>query len=241
MGVDDDESIRFRYNNLNSRIMITAIICLLFVVVVVVALHLYARYVLKREVRRRESLRQLGIGTTAGAQVHTNEQSRTGLDAAVIATLPIFVYKGADHIECAVCLSNLEEKEMVRLLPNCKHTFHSHCIDTWLRAHSTCPICRTEAEPRAQPHQSIELDALVQATAPPVDSMNSTMPCSEVGTTSDGIGQSSKIASDGVGQSSKMGSTSRLSSFRRMLSREKSDKRLQTNDQTDCVGDLERQ
>ncbi|KAF5177089.1 Ring-h2 finger protein [Thalictrum thalictroides] len=230
MGSDDDDypGSGVRYN-LNSRIMLTAIVCLLFVIVVIVTLHLYARFVLKRQARRREALRHLGIGTTAAAQVHTNEQPRTGLDAAVIATLPIFVYKGADHIECAVCLSNLEEQELVRLLPNCKHTFHSHCIDTWLGAHSTCPVCRTEAEPRAgQPAASIELGAIVvQATAPPI---NSSMPCSEIGTTSDGVGQSSKT-----------GSSSRLSSFKRMLSREKSEKRLQTNDQTDCVGDLERQ
>ncbi|KAF9588687.1 hypothetical protein IFM89_014563 [Coptis chinensis] len=234
---DDHYRRRYRYS-LNSRIMLTAIVCLFFVVVVIVMLHIYARCVLKRQARRREALRQLGLSTTA-AHVHTNEQPRRGLDAAVIATLPLFVYKGAEeikdrHIECAVCLSNLEDEEMARLLPNCKHTFHSQCIDTWLRVHSTCPICRTEAEPRTQP-ESIELAVVVpglpaMATAPPVDAINPTLPRFE-GTSDGALGQSSKLG----------GSSSRLSSFRRILSREKSDRRLQPNEQTDCARDLERQ
>lgn len=28
------------------------------------------------------------------------------------------------------------------MIPNCKHVFHPECIDTWLFAHVTCPICR---------------------------------------------------------------------------------------------------
>ncbi|KAF9590586.1 hypothetical protein IFM89_035904 [Coptis chinensis] len=203
---------------------------------VIVMLHIYARCVLKRQARHREALHQLGRLSTTTAHVHTNEQPRKGLDAAVIATLPLFVYKGAEeikdiHIECAVCLSNLEDEEMPRLRPNCKHTFHSQCIDTWLRVHSTCTICRTEAEPRAKP-ESIELAVVVpaMATAPPVDAINPTLPCSE-GTSDGALGQSSKVG----------GSSSRLSSFRRILSREKSDRRLQPNEQTDCARDLERQ
>lgn len=32
---------------------------------------------------------------------------------------------------------------MVKILPKCKHAFHRECIDTWLKAHVNCPICRT--------------------------------------------------------------------------------------------------
>lgn len=202
--------------------MITAIVCLFFVVAVMVALHMYARYVFRRQERRREALRQAVI---ANAAVQSNDsQPRTGLDAGVIATLPIFIYsKGVDdvHIECSVCLSNLEEGEMARLLPNCKHTFHSQCIDTWLRAQSTCPICRTEATPRPQ-SMPIGVGLVAPPTAPPVHSSEGT---------SDGAGQSSKT----------VGSSSRLSSFRRMLSRDRSSHRVQPNDQADTVRDLEAQ
>ncbi|CAN1218321.1 RING-H2 finger protein ATL2 [Linum perenne] len=44
---------------------------------------------------------------------------------------------------CAVCLSSFEEMEYIRLLPNCNHCFHIHCIDMWLYSHPDCPLCRT--------------------------------------------------------------------------------------------------
>jgi len=72
-----------------------------------------------------------------------------GLDARVVDSLPVFEYKAQsfkDALECAVCLSEFEENEKARLLPNCKHSFHVDCIDMWFRSHSTCPICRTGAQ-----------------------------------------------------------------------------------------------
>nr|GME20895.1 RING-H2 finger protein ATL33-like [Ipomoea batatas] len=45
--------------------------------------------------------------------------------------------------ECSVCLSAFVDGEEISELNDCKHTFHAKCIDTWLRSHSTCPICRT--------------------------------------------------------------------------------------------------
>lgn len=49
------------------------------------------------------------------------------------------VVEGSD---CSVCLSEFEADETLRLLPNCKHAFHVSCIDTWLRSHTNCPLCR---------------------------------------------------------------------------------------------------
>ncbi|KAF8413789.1 hypothetical protein HHK36_001782 [Tetracentron sinense] len=217
--------------NFNSKIMLTAIISLSVVVVLVVILHIYARYVLRRQARRRIAIRQLSIGV---AHANSREPPK-GLDASVIASLPLFVYKQTESlddtamIECAVCLSTLEEEEMARLLPNCKHTFHAECIDMWLNSHSTCPICRTEAEPRPQPENSEPGVEVPAASAPPMESMNSTLTNSEG--TSDGAVQSAKVG----------GSGSRLSSFRRMLSRERSSRRIQPCGQEGGVEDLERQ
>ncbi|CAI0448691.1 unnamed protein product, partial [Linum tenue] len=46
------------------------------------------------------------------------------------------------NTNCSVCLSVFEEGESLRLLPVCSHAFHIPCIDTWLRSHKNCPLCR---------------------------------------------------------------------------------------------------
>uniref|UniRef100_A0A5B7BPM3 RING-type domain-containing protein n=1 Tax=Davidia involucrata TaxID=16924 RepID=A0A5B7BPM3_DAVIN len=51
------------------------------------------------------------------------------------------------ELECVVCLCQVSRGEIYRLLPNCNHSFHVHCIDSWLQAHSTCPLCRTHVPP----------------------------------------------------------------------------------------------
>ncbi|GAB4859691.1 hypothetical protein Ancab_011170 [Ancistrocladus abbreviatus] len=72
-----------------------------------------------------------------------------GTDPAVVEALPVYAYdrdakQGTDDLECAICLSEFEEKERVKVIPSCGHVFHEECIDTWLSSHVTCPLCRTE-------------------------------------------------------------------------------------------------
>lgn len=52
-------------------------------------------------------------------------------------------------MECVVCLQELEDGDVVRVLPACRHFFHGSCIDTWLCAHSSCPVCRAHPEPES--------------------------------------------------------------------------------------------
>ncbi|XP_052201990.1 E3 ubiquitin-protein ligase ATL6-like [Diospyros lotus] len=80
---------------------------------------------------------------------------RRGLDPAVIETFPTFVYSavkglkiGKGALECAVCLNEFEEEETLRLIPKCDHVFHPDCIDAWLDAHVTCPVCRADLVPQ---------------------------------------------------------------------------------------------
>lgn len=73
--------------------------------------------------------------------------STGGLDEALIRSIAVCKYKrGSGMIEgtCSVCLSEFQEDESVRLLPKCTHAFHIPCIDTWLKSHSNCPLCRSE-------------------------------------------------------------------------------------------------
>ncbi|CAL4887462.1 unnamed protein product [Urochloa decumbens] len=82
-----------------------------------------------------------------------------GLDAEVVQAFPTMTYaeakalrvgstKGGGALECAVCLSELEDGDRLRLLlPKCSHAFHSDCIAQWLAGHVTCPVCRCNLQP----------------------------------------------------------------------------------------------
>ncbi|XP_057973910.1 RING-H2 finger protein ATL54 [Malania oleifera] len=69
-----------------------------------------------------------------------------GLQNSVINSITVCKYKkGEGLVEetlCSVCLSEFREGETLRLLPKCNHAFHLPCVDTWLRSHTNCPLCR---------------------------------------------------------------------------------------------------
>ena len=75
----------------------------------------------------------------------------TGLDEALIKSITLCKYKKGDGLvegtDCSVCLSEFEEDESLRLLPKCSHAFHVQCIDTWLKSHTNCPLCRANIVP----------------------------------------------------------------------------------------------
>ncbi|CAL5214378.1 unnamed protein product [Lathyrus oleraceus] len=69
-----------------------------------------------------------------------------GLQQSVIDSITVLKYRKnegvIDGTECSVCLGEFQEEESLRILPKCSHAFHIHCIDTWLRSHQNCPLCR---------------------------------------------------------------------------------------------------
>ncbi|KAK4367283.1 hypothetical protein RND71_015163 [Anisodus tanguticus] len=83
--------------------------------------------------------------------------STGGLDEALIKSITVFKYKKCDGLltegtDCSVCLSEFQEDESLRLLPKCSHAFHVMCIDTWLKSHFNCPLCRAHITfPNASP------------------------------------------------------------------------------------------
>ncbi|KAK7284107.1 hypothetical protein RJT34_18846 [Clitoria ternatea] len=80
-----------------------------------------------------------------------------GLDESAIREIPTFQFTKEDddvnvnemmnhqsmHHGCVVCLTEFQEQDMLKVLPNCSHAFHLDCIDIWLQTNANCPICRS--------------------------------------------------------------------------------------------------
>lgn len=107
-----------------------------------------SKYCKNRESSRREN--HFSISEPEENHDPSNHEpwnvSANGLDEALIKSIAVFKYKkGCGLIEgtdCSVCLSEFQDDESLRLLPKCSHAFHVTCIDTWLKSHSNCPLCR---------------------------------------------------------------------------------------------------
>ncbi|KAG6488660.1 E3 ubiquitin-protein ligase EL5-like [Zingiber officinale] len=121
------------------EIVLATIIFLFLVICFALLIYLY----LRRQIRL--------YSYPEGAAAAPNH---SGLDAAVLRSLPAVVFRRAcfeEPVECAVCLSELAEGETARLLPGCGHGFHLECIDMWFHSHTTCPLCRSSPVGRGPP------------------------------------------------------------------------------------------
>ncbi|KAK7342328.1 hypothetical protein VNO80_25276 [Phaseolus coccineus] len=228
-------------SNVNKKILYISMVSFTVVLFLVFCLFVYARCMLKRRSGHRAAVRRLTLSALHVSDMDTAnrriEPSNTGLDPGIVVSLPTFTVKakvlkdssdnsdgGGDAssvVECVMCLNALEGEEKAKLLPNCNHFFHVSCIDMWLGSHSTCPLCRAEVKPRIQPHDREDPVSLALDDAP---------------LTIDGVNNGESFKSNG--------SNSRLSSFRRMLSRERSSRSFQLNGHDEDGGvdhDLERQ
>ncbi|XP_051143392.1 RING-H2 finger protein ATL66-like [Andrographis paniculata] len=75
-----------------------------------------------------------------------------GLDLATINSFPILVYEnspsscaatdGEGPVGCCICLGTFSGGDKLKMLPACRHRFHSDCVDKWLATRSSCPLCR---------------------------------------------------------------------------------------------------
>ncbi|KAL9368984.1 hypothetical protein Peur_040183 [Populus x canadensis] len=94
-------------------------------------------------------LRQSSLGLVNPASSKENP----GLDSSQIQLFPTFTYSSVKDfrreqhgLECAICLAEFSDEDLVRLLTVCYHVFHQECIDLWLESHKTCPVCRRDLD-----------------------------------------------------------------------------------------------
>ncbi|KAF9678730.1 hypothetical protein SADUNF_Sadunf07G0065900 [Salix dunnii] len=71
-----------------------------------------------------------------------------GLSTDTIASLPSINYKAGSsqngcNDSCVICRLDYEDGETLTLL-SCKHSYHSECINNWLKINKVCPVCSTE-------------------------------------------------------------------------------------------------
>ncbi|KAM3407559.1 hypothetical protein ACQJBY_001130 [Aegilops geniculata] len=149
----------------NTNVLLAAVAALSAAIAFVAALHLYARCFLQRRAAA------ITVGSNAHALALALALQRppdgyelevitvdaacapepAGLGTKELGALPVLVWESssakvataavAEH--CAVCLGEMEDGELGRMLPVCSHAFHVGCIDAWLRLSSTCPVCRS--------------------------------------------------------------------------------------------------
>ncbi|CAI5469091.1 unnamed protein product [Closterium sp. Yama58-4] len=80
--------------------------------------------------------------------------------------------------ECAVCLGEYAAGERIKVVPACAHGFHADCIDLWLAAKTTCPICRRDLRgPATAPAQENLLRTDRGEPIPPTPPSPPTPPC----------------------------------------------------------------
>ncbi|XP_022132635.1 E3 ubiquitin-protein ligase RING1-like [Momordica charantia] len=94
-----------------------------------------------------------------------------GLQQSVIDSITMFKYrkeeKLTDGADCSICLGEFQEDESLRLLPKCSHAFHLPCIDTWLRSHKNCPLCRAPVVSNSAAPNLTTIEPISNSNQPP--------------------------------------------------------------------------
>ncbi|KAF3326470.1 E3 ubiquitin-protein ligase ATL6 [Carex littledalei] len=129
------------FSKANIMIIILFVVIFLILIFVIYIVALYAK--------RQRMLPATATAPTAPDLNISRTRSR-GVHQSVIDTFPAIGYatvkilrSSKSPLECAICISEFVDDDILRLLPGCRHVFHTDCIDTWLENHVTCPVCRS--------------------------------------------------------------------------------------------------
>ncbi|KAM0914977.1 hypothetical protein ACQ4PT_011156 [Festuca glaucescens] len=137
-----------------------SILIIAVIVVVMLLASISIHYFIRSLCRRSSSAPPLPLVAVRSSAVAPASVAGQGKEAAaererLIERLPLFTLASSlaalprSSRDCAVCQSVFGGDEELRLLPACRHAFHSRCVDPWLRANPSCPLCRASI---ALPH-----------------------------------------------------------------------------------------
>jgi hypothetical protein len=86
----------------------------------------------------------IGDVAVGGWRQRQSEQEQETAEDYDISCLEVKTLTAAEDGCCAVCQSDWEAGDEMRILP-CDHKFHTSCIDQWLRKHkASCPLCKKD-------------------------------------------------------------------------------------------------
>lgn len=71
-----------------------------------------------------------------------------------------------DQQECAICVEDICSTHTCTRIVECRHVFHTACLNGWLWANSTCPMCRTECVGNLRGNSMMNADATMQILLP---------------------------------------------------------------------------
>ncbi|KAK2967685.1 hypothetical protein RJ640_029593, partial [Escallonia rubra] len=79
------------------------------------------------------------------------EHRIAGLEPVLVAAIPTMkfnheAFSSMEDAQCTICLGEYQEKEVLRIMPKCGHSFHLSCIVVLLRKQSACPVCRLSVQ-----------------------------------------------------------------------------------------------
>jgi hypothetical protein len=165
------DNYTYAYNPSNSKFNPTMGIIIVALGSALIFVAFFTVYVRRCAIANAE---QDSSNAAAGNPRSSTSRQPKGLDKSVVESLPVVHFKDLNlqhvvdekvdgghgknenddvHRECAVCLSEFETEDNLRLLPKCNHVFHLECIDVWFRSHSTCPLCRASLVPTTDVQQ----------------------------------------------------------------------------------------
>ncbi|KAK3036969.1 hypothetical protein RJ639_030934 [Escallonia herrerae] len=101
-----------------------------------------AGYIIYRLCTRSSTMR-----AAAAAQARPPEAATTGgfsgenLGTATPSAPPQPLHVAIFSSTCAICLNDIEDGERLLGFEGCAHMFHMLCLQDWLKAGNTCPLC----------------------------------------------------------------------------------------------------
>ncbi len=82
------------------------------------------------------------LGTTRNRRTQSVGLTMDEINASTVRTN---FNMDTDHeiSSCPICVGPYNNNDEISTIINCEHQFHTNCLNTWLRNHNTCPLCRT--------------------------------------------------------------------------------------------------